>query len=128
MKGKQGKKADTTPKAVVITQSEILRRDGFIVLPIKMSKLFAGKYCNCRHAVHCIYLFLGYQSHADRNSIYVQKCSTVPPRYNAVVGRHLLGPRYKRGAQWDPVDLFDIVIQRQMTRYPTNVPGQVAKA
>ena len=32
---------------------------------------------------------------------------TVMPRYNAVVGRHLLGPPYKRGALWDPVDLFD---------------------
>ena len=41
---------------------------------------------------------------------------TVPPRYNAVVGRHLLRPPYKRGALWDPVDLFDIVIPRQ--RYP----------
>ena len=38
---------------------------------------------------------------------------TVTPRYNAVVGRHLLGPPYKRGALWDPVDLFDIVIPRQ---------------
>ena len=34
---------------------------------------------------------------------------TVTPRYNAVVGRHLLGPPYKRGALWDPVDLFDQV-------------------
>ena len=42
--------------------------------------------------------------------------SAVPPRYNAVVGRHLLRPPYKRGALWDPVDLFDIVIPRQ--RYP----------
>ena len=38
---------------------------------------------------------------------------TVTPRYNAVVGRHLLGPPYKRGALWDPVDLFDIIIPRQ---------------
>ena len=41
---------------------------------------------------------------------------TVTPRYNAVVGRHLLRPPYKRGALRDPVDLFDIVIPRQ--RYP----------
>ena len=39
--------------------------------------------------------------------------ATVTPRYNAVVGRHLLGPPYKRGALWDPVDLFDIIIPRQ---------------
>ena len=45
-KAKGAKKADATPKPVVITQSEILRRDGIICLPIKMSKLFAGKYCN----------------------------------------------------------------------------------
>ena len=32
------------------------------------------------------------------------------PRYNAVAGRHLLRPPYKRGTLWDPVDLFDIVI------------------
>ena len=32
---------------------------------------------------------------------------------NSVVGRHLLGPPYKRGALWDLVDLFDIVIPRQ---------------
>ena len=38
---------------------------------------------------------------------------TVTPRYNAVVGRHLLRPPYKRGALWDPVDLFDIIIPRQ---------------
>ena len=38
---------------------------------------------------------------------------TVTPRYNAVVGSHLLGPPYKRGALWDPVDLFDIIIPRQ---------------
>ena len=42
-KGKRGKKADSPKKALVITQSEILRRDGIICLPIKMSKLFAGK-------------------------------------------------------------------------------------
>ena len=53
---------------------------------------------------------------------------TVTPRYNAVVGRHLLEPPYKRGAICDPVDLFDIIIPRQRTRYPTNIPGQVAKA
>ena len=34
---------------------------------------------------------------------------TVTPRYNTVVGRHLLRPPYKRGALWDPVDLFDII-------------------
>ena len=39
--------------------------------------------------------------------------NTVTPRYNAVVGRHLLGPPYKRGALWDPVDLLDIVVPRQ---------------
>ena len=39
--------------------------------------------------------------------------NTVMPRYNAVVWRHLLGPPYKRGALWDPVDLFDIVVPRQ---------------
>ena len=39
--------------------------------------------------------------------------ATVTPRYNTVVGRHLLGPPYKRGALWDPVDLFDIIIPRQ---------------
>ena len=39
--------------------------------------------------------------------------NTVTPRYNAVVGRHLLGPHYKRGTLWDPVDLFDIIIPRQ---------------
>ena len=38
---------------------------------------------------------------------------TVTPRYNAVVGRHLLGPPYKRGTLLDPVDLFDIAIPRQ---------------
>ena len=42
---------------------------------------------------------------------------TVTLRYNAVVGRHLLRPPYKRGALWDPIDLFDIVIPRQ--RYTT---------
>ena len=35
---------------------------------------------------------------------------TVTPRYNTVVGRHLLRPPYKRGALWDPVDLFDIIM------------------
>ena len=44
---------------------------------------------------------------------YYQNGHTVTPRYNAVVGRHLLGPPYKRGALWDPVDLFDIIIPRQ---------------
>ena len=39
--------------------------------------------------------------------------NTVTPRYNTVVGRHLLRPPYKRGALWDPVDLFDIIIPRQ---------------
>ena len=34
-------------------------------------------------------------------------------RYNAVVVRHLFGPPYKRGALWDPVDLFDIIIPRR---------------
>ena len=38
---------------------------------------------------------------------------TVTLRYNAVVGRHLLGPPYKRGTLWDPVDLFDIIIPWQ---------------
>ena len=38
---------------------------------------------------------------------------TVTLRYNAVVRRHLLGPPYKRGALWDPVDLFDIIIPRR---------------
>ena len=38
---------------------------------------------------------------------------TVTPRYNGVVGRHLLRPPYKRGTLWDPVDLFDIIIPRQ---------------
>ena len=41
------------------------------------------------------------------------KEGTVSPRYNAVAGRHLLRPPYKRGTLWDPVDLFDIVIPRQ---------------
>ena len=44
---------------------------------------------------------------------YHDHLNTVTPRYNAVVGRHLLGPPYKRGALWDPVDLFDIIIPRQ---------------
>ena len=39
--------------------------------------------------------------------------TTVTPRYNTVVGRHLLRPPYKRGTLWDPVDLFDIIIPRQ---------------
>ena len=39
--------------------------------------------------------------------------TTVTPRYNAVVGKHLLGAPYKRGTLWDPVDLFDIIIPRQ---------------
>ena len=50
------------------------------------------------------------------HSPFTHSLFTVTPRYNAVVGRHLLGPHYKRGTLWDPVDLFD------------NVPGQVAKA
>ena len=43
------------------------------------------------------------------------KC-TVTPRYNAVVGRHLLGPPYTRGTLWDPVDWFDIVIPRAQAK------------
>ena len=39
-------------------------------------------------------------------------------RYNAVVGRHILRLPYKRGALWDPVDLFDIVIPRQRYLVP----------
>ena len=50
--------------------------------------------------------------------------STVTPRYNAVVRRHLLGPPYKRGALWDPVDLFDIVIPSQRTRVPNQRPTE----
>ena len=46
-----------------------------------------------------------------KNSILIT--DTVTLRYNAVVGRHLLGPHYKRGALWDPVDLFDIIIPSQ---------------
>ena len=42
----------------------------------------------------------------------MEKSCTVTPRYNAVVGRHLLGPPYKRGTLWDPVDLFDIIPRR----------------
>ena len=45
---------------------------------------------------------------------------TVTPRYNAVVGRHLLGPPYKRGALRDPVDLFDIIIPRQRKDRPSS--------
>ena len=52
----------------------------------------------------------------DSDYLYYSHVTTVLPRYNAVVGRHLLRPRYKRGALWDPVDLFEIVIPRQ--RYP----------
>ena len=52
--------------------------------------------------------------------------STVTLRYNAVVGGHLLGPPYKRGALWDPVDLFDIIIQgkgqAKFSRYPVQLP------
>ena len=48
---------------------------------------------------------------------------TVTPRYNAVVGRHLLGLPYKRGVLWDPVDLVDIVIPRLASRPQVpNVP------
>ena len=60
--------------------------------------------------------------HVTNNKLY-----TVLPRYNTVVGRHLLRPPYKRGALWDPVDLFEIVIPRQ--RYPVpnvNVPDQAS--
>ena len=41
--------------------------------------------------------------------------STVMPRYNAVVERHVLGPPYKRDVLWHTVDLFDIVIPRHPT-------------
>ena len=54
--------------------------------------------------------------------------NTVMLRYNAVVGRHLLGPPYKRGALWDPVDLFDIIIPRQRTGQVQSVPSSVANA
>ena len=35
---------------------------------------------------------------AELNTLSVEKGITVKPRYNAVSGRHLLKPRYKRGA------------------------------
>ena len=53
--------------------------------------------------------------------VYWYHC-TVMPRYNAVVGRQLLGPPYKRGALWDPVDLFNIVIPRQSQGTGTQRP------
>ena len=64
---------------------------------------------------------LRWNGHVERKGdVNCMKACTVPPRYNAVVGRHLLRPPYKRGALWDPVDLIDIVIPWQ--RYPgTNV-------
>ena len=46
-------------------------------------------------------------------------CHTVTLRYNAVVGRHLLRPPYKRGALWDPVDLFDTIIPRRSKGRPS---------
>ena len=53
--------------------------------------------------------------------IYSPKATdcTVMLRYNAVVGRHLLTLPHKRGALWDPVDLFDIVIPGQRYLVPT---------
>ena len=58
----------------------------------------------------------------------IHQLYTVTLRYNAVVGRHLLGPPYKRGALWDPVDLFDIIIPRQRTGQVQSVPSSVANA
>ena len=58
--------------------------------------------------------------HVIRGCLWVS--GTVTPRYNAIIGRHLLGPPYKRGALWDPVDLFYIVIPKgyQPPGYPTS--------
>ena len=59
------------------------------------------------HTLHDVY-----KEGLERNlpSRRFEDAITVTPRYNAVIGRHLLGPPYKRGALWDPVDLFDIII------------------
>ena len=48
----------------------------------------------------------------SRHHVSNRNIVTVTPRYNAGIGRHLLGPPYKRGAPWDLVDLYDIVILR----------------
>ena len=54
-----------------------------------------------------------------RGSLLTLLSITVTPRYNTVIGMHLLGPPYKRGALWDLVDLIDIVIPRlPAPRYP----------
>ena len=55
--------------------------------------------------------------HININLFTGNYVGTVTLRYNAVVGRHLLGPPHKRGALWDPVDLFDII-----RRYPVQLP------
>ena len=68
---------------------------------------FSSKHVVCM--ITCTYIW----SDSKRTVLIIQKNNTVMPRYNAVVGRHLLGPPYKRGALWDPVDLFDIIIPRR---------------
>ena len=74
------------------------------------------EYCSssCLFANVHSSLKLNFRQYPAIHTIY-----TVTLRDNAVVGSHLLGPPYRRGALWDPVDLFDIVIPRlPAPRYP----------
>ena len=64
----------------------------------------------------------GHSAYSSTLIIALTFQDTVTPRCNVDVGRHLLGPPYRRGALWDPVDLFDIVIPRPSPQVP-NVPG-----